>query len=77
MFSPHTSWDAVNGGINNWLLEPYGSGQVGHCLENYAQGERKEWNREREGSREEKEQKCKMLGWQEDEQERKERKAGP
>jgi len=28
VFSPHTSWDAVNGGINNWLLEPYGSGQA-------------------------------------------------
>ena len=30
VFSPHTSWDAVHGGINNWLLQPYGPGQVSH-----------------------------------------------
>lgn len=28
LFSPHTSWDAVPGGINSWLLEPYGPGQA-------------------------------------------------
>ena len=48
VFSPHTSWDAVNGGINNWLLEPYGSGQVGHCLENLAQREREKNGTEKE-----------------------------
>ena len=26
LFSPHTSWDAVPGGINTWLLSPYGPG---------------------------------------------------
>ena len=26
VFSPHTSWDAVPGGINSWLLEPFGPG---------------------------------------------------
>ena len=26
VFSPHTSWDAVPGGINSWLLAPYGPG---------------------------------------------------
>ena len=43
VFSPHTSWDAVPGGINSWLVEPYGPGeaaplslssaphQPGHC----------------------------------------------
>lgn len=29
VFSPHTSWDAVPGGINSWLLEPFGPGQAG------------------------------------------------
>ena len=33
VFSPHTSWDAVHGGINNWLLQPYGPGQVSHNSE--------------------------------------------
>ena len=28
LFSPHTSWDSVPGGINSWLLEPYGPGQA-------------------------------------------------
>ena len=27
LYSPHTSWDAVPGGINTWLLDPYGPGQ--------------------------------------------------
>jgi len=26
VFSPHTSWDAVQGGINSWLLTPFGPG---------------------------------------------------
>jgi len=26
VYSPHTSWDAVEGGINSWLVEPYGPG---------------------------------------------------
>ena len=26
LFSPHTSWDAVPGGINTWLLAPFGPG---------------------------------------------------
>ena len=26
VFSPHTSWDAVPGGINTWLLAPFGPG---------------------------------------------------
>ena len=28
VFSPHTSWDAVPGGINSWLLAPFGPGSV-------------------------------------------------
>lgn len=24
LYSPHTSWDAVQGGINEWLLQPFG-----------------------------------------------------
>ncbi len=24
VFSPHTSWDAVSGGINDWLIQPFG-----------------------------------------------------
>ncbi|XP_008312828.1 NIF3-like protein 1 [Cynoglossus semilaevis] len=28
IFSPHTSWDSVKGGLNDWLLEGLGSGQV-------------------------------------------------
>eukprot|EP00092_Neocalanus_flemingeri_P027741 GFUD01030113.1.p1 GENE.GFUD01030113.1~~GFUD01030113.1.p1 ORF type:complete len:367 (-),score=97.87 GFUD01030113.1:62-1162(-) len=27
VFSPHTSWDSVPGGINSWLVSPYGPGQ--------------------------------------------------
>jgi len=27
VFSPHTSWDAVPGGINTWLVSPYGPGK--------------------------------------------------
>ena len=27
VFSPHTSWDAVPGGINSWLVSPYGPGK--------------------------------------------------
>jgi putative NIF3 family GTP cyclohydrolase 1 type 2 len=23
IFSPHTSWDSINGGINDWLLSPF------------------------------------------------------
>ena len=38
MFSPHTSWDAVHGGINNWLLQPYGPGQVSHNFESCQDG---------------------------------------
>lgn len=26
VYSPHTSWDAVSGGINTWLVSPYGPG---------------------------------------------------
>lgn len=28
IFSPHTSWDAVRGGVNDWLVAGLGSGQV-------------------------------------------------
>ncbi|KAI5103114.1 NIF3-like protein 1, partial [Silurus meridionalis] len=28
VFSPHTSWDCVKGGLNDWLIEGVGSGQV-------------------------------------------------
>jgi len=28
VYSPHTSWDAVQGGINDWLVRPYGEGAV-------------------------------------------------
>jgi len=28
VFSPHTSWDCVPGGINSWLLAPYGPAEV-------------------------------------------------
>ncbi|KAB5555285.1 hypothetical protein PHYPO_G00031960 [Pangasianodon hypophthalmus] len=28
VFSPHTSWDSVKGGLNDWLIEGVGSGQV-------------------------------------------------
>jgi len=24
LFSPHTCWDAVQNGINDWLIRPYG-----------------------------------------------------
>ena len=27
VFSPHTSWDCVPGGINSWLVSPYGPGK--------------------------------------------------
>ena len=27
VYSPHTSWDCVPGGINSWLLTPYGEGE--------------------------------------------------
>lgn len=23
VFSPHTSWDAIDGGVNDWLIEPF------------------------------------------------------
>lgn len=23
VFSPHTSWDAMDGGVNDWLMEPF------------------------------------------------------
>jgi putative NIF3 family GTP cyclohydrolase 1 type 2 len=25
VYSPHTSWDAIEGGINEWLLKPFGN----------------------------------------------------
>ncbi|KAF4085353.1 hypothetical protein AMELA_G00117310 [Ameiurus melas] len=28
VFSPHTSWDSVKGGLNDWLIEGVGNGQV-------------------------------------------------
>ena len=28
VYSPHTSWDCIHGGINTWLLEPYGPGEA-------------------------------------------------
>ncbi|XP_057681539.1 NIF3-like protein 1 isoform X1 [Corythoichthys intestinalis] len=28
VFSPHTSWDSVNGGVNDWLVGGLGGGQV-------------------------------------------------
>lgn len=28
VFSPHTSWDSVKGGVNDWLIGGVGSGQV-------------------------------------------------
>ncbi|KAM9773637.1 NIF3-like protein 1 [Syngnathus typhle] len=28
VFSPHTSWDSVSGGVNDWLVRGLGSGQV-------------------------------------------------
>ncbi|CAL8285191.1 unnamed protein product [Merluccius merluccius] len=28
VFSPHTSWDSVRGGVNDWLVAGLGSGQV-------------------------------------------------
>ncbi|KAM4623729.1 NIF3-like protein 1 isoform 2-T2 [Polymixia lowei] len=28
VFSPHTSWDSVKGGVNDWLVAGLGSGQV-------------------------------------------------
>jgi len=31
LYSPHTSWDAVQGGINDWLLIPFGSGSRYPC----------------------------------------------
>ncbi|XP_027019091.2 NIF3-like protein 1 [Tachysurus fulvidraco] len=39
VFSPHTSWDSVRGGLNDWLIEGVGSGQVSvlrqaHCSDN-------------------------------------------
>jgi len=27
LYSPHTSWDCIPGGINSWLLSPYGPGK--------------------------------------------------
>jgi len=31
LYSPHTSWDAVKGGINEWLLQPFGPGKSEPC----------------------------------------------
>jgi dinuclear metal center YbgI/SA1388 family protein len=31
VYSPHTAWDAVQGGINEWLLVPFGPGQSEPC----------------------------------------------
>jgi len=31
LYSPHTSWDAVQGGINEWLLQPFGPGSSATC----------------------------------------------
>merc|ERR1719228_2545970 len=28
LYSPHTSWDCVPGGINSWLVSPYGQGKA-------------------------------------------------
>merc|ERR1740129_2554415 len=28
LYSPHTAWDAVSGGVTDWLIEPYGEGEV-------------------------------------------------
>jgi len=28
LYSPHTSWDCVVGGINSWLVSPYGPGKT-------------------------------------------------
>ncbi|XP_023339560.1 NIF3-like protein 1 [Eurytemora carolleeae] len=31
VYSPHTAWDAVQGGINEWLLLPFGPGKSCPC----------------------------------------------
>lgn len=28
LYSPHTAWDAVSGGVTDWLIEPYGEGEL-------------------------------------------------
>lgn len=28
LYAPHTAWDAVAGGVTDWLVEPYGEGEV-------------------------------------------------
>ena len=30
LYSPHTSFDAVASGVNDWLISPYG--KTAHCL---------------------------------------------
>eukprot|EP00088_Acartia_fossae_P002105 TRINITY_DN1082_c0_g1_i1.p1 TRINITY_DN1082_c0_g1~~TRINITY_DN1082_c0_g1_i1.p1 ORF type:complete len:391 (+),score=71.17 TRINITY_DN1082_c0_g1_i1:214-1386(+) len=36
LYSPHTSWDAIQGGINEWLLLPFGKVKdVEPCEQNY------------------------------------------
>jgi hypothetical protein len=32
VYSPHTSWDAVDTGINNWLISAFGKGRTGVAL---------------------------------------------
>ncbi len=31
VYSPHTSWDAVDNGINQWLISAFGTGRLRDC----------------------------------------------
>lgn len=28
LYSPHTAFDAINGGVNDWLISPFGTGEI-------------------------------------------------
>ncbi|XP_073722652.1 NIF3-like protein 1 isoform X2 [Misgurnus anguillicaudatus] len=41
VFSPHTSWDSIKGGINDWLVGGMGSGQVSVLRQAYSSAQDK------------------------------------
>jgi dinuclear metal center YbgI/SA1388 family protein len=31
VYSPHTTWDSIDGGINDWILKPFGALFIQNC----------------------------------------------
>jgi len=40
LYSPHTSFDAIPNGVNDWLISPFGKGSVTPLLQSYEKGQK-------------------------------------